>query len=125
MTDLWKIVGIGLCALCTVIIMRDVKREYVPLFAAAFSAAVLSAVLPKISAAADLAHHLANYAGSERIKTVLKALGIVYLTTAAADLCRSLGEGTIASSVETAGRAELLLLCIPLLRELVDLSLLS
>lgn len=125
MTDLWEIVGIGLCSLAAVIVMRDIRREYVPLFAAAFSAAVLSAVLPKIGAAAELVSYFGNYAGSGKLKTVLKALGIVWLTTAAADLCRSLGEGTIASSVETAGRAELLILCIPLLRELIDMSLLS
>ena len=125
MTDLWQIIGTGLCALAAVIVIRDVRREYVPVFAAAFSVVVLSAVLPKIGAAASLVKELGSYAGGERIKMVLKALGIVYLTTAAADLCRSLGEGTIASSVETAGRAELLLLCIPLLRELVDMSLLS
>lgn len=58
----------------------------------------------------------------ETATRLLKGLGIAVLTQLCADLCRQTGEGSIATAVETAGRAELLLLCLPLLRELVDMA---
>lgn len=123
MTDIWQIIGAGLCALVAVLVLREVRREYVPVYIAVFSVLVLTAVLPKVSAAAELMKECAGLVGSERITPAVKALGITYLTSSAADLCRSLGEGNVASAMETAGRAEILILCIPLLRELVDLAL--
>jgi len=123
MTDLWQIIGVGLCALVSILVLREVRREFVPVFAAVFSVLVLAAVLPKISAAADLAEECARLVGSERIMPAVKALGITYLSSSAADLCRSLGEASVASAMETAGRAEILILCLPLFRELVDLAL--
>ena len=123
MNDLWRIVGIALCAVVTVMILRETRREFVPVFVSVFSVAVLTAVLPKIASAAELIKQCASITGSERIMPAVKALGITYLTSSAADLCRSLGESSVASAVETAGRAEILLLCVPLLRELVDLAL--
>lgn len=53
---------------------------------------------------------------------LFKGLGVGVLTQLCADLCRQSGEGSLANSVEMAGRAELLLLCLPMLRELVELS---
>lgn len=123
MSDLWRIVGVGLCAVVTVVVLRDIRREFVPVFVSVFSAAVLASVLPKIASAAELIRACASLSGSERVMTAVKALGITYLTSSGADLCRSLGESTVASAVENAGRAELLLLCVPLFRELLDIAL--
>ena len=53
---------------------------------------------------------------------MLKGLGIAMLTQICADLCRQTGEGGIAGGVEMVGRAELLLLCLPLMRELFDVA---
>jgi stage III sporulation protein AD len=39
-----------------------------------------------------------------------------------AELCRDAGEGALASRLELAGRAEILLLALPLIRELTALA---
>lgn len=53
------------------------------------------------------------------VAVVLKILGIGYLTSLTAGTCRGLGEGTLASVVETAGRGGVLLLALPFFGELV------
>ena len=50
---------------------------------------------------------------------LLSAVGIAALTGVCAEVCRDCREPTIASYVETAGRLEILLLCIPLIREIL------
>ena len=57
---------------------------------------------------------LGRYAG-----TVLRAVGIAVLSRLCADICRDCGESTLASGVEIALRLEILVLCIPLVREII------
>lgn len=51
---------------------------------------------------------------------LLKGLGVAMLTQICAEMCRQSGEGVLAGGVEMAGKAELLLLCLPYLKRLVD-----
>jgi stage III sporulation protein AD len=57
---------------------------------------------------------------SETAALLLRALGVTLLTQLCADLCRQSGEGALGSGVEMAGKAELMLLCLPYLQRLVD-----
>ena len=52
---------------------------------------------------------------------MLKALGIGFIVRIAGDLCRDRGEESAAGCLETAGKIEILLLCLPLFGELLDL----
>lgn len=53
---------------------------------------------------------------------LFKGLGVGVLTQLCADICRQSGEGHLANGVEMAGRAEILLLCLPMLRDLVGMA---
>jgi stage III sporulation protein AD len=56
------------------------------------------------------------------VSILLRALGITYLTSISADICRSSGEASVAGYIESAGRVELLLLAVPLFSELFELA---
>ena len=56
---------------------------------------------------------------SEYAELLLGALGIAVLTGICADICRECRETSIASYVEIAGRLEILLLCVPLIRDIL------
>ena len=60
---------------------------------------------------------------SEYISLVLKILALGYCVGISADLCRDMGEARIATSLEAVGRAECLLLCMPVLVEIIELAL--
>ena len=53
---------------------------------------------------------------------LLKALGIAFLTHCAADLCKESGEVGLATGVESVGKLEILLLCLPLMEELLAVA---
>ena len=52
----------------------------------------------------------------------LKALGISYLTTFAADICRDYGMSALAQGTETAGKVTIFLLSIPLMNSILDMA---
>lgn len=52
---------------------------------------------------------------------LLKVLGVAFVVRLCADTCRGMGEETLASGVELLGKAEILLLCMPLLTRLLSL----
>ena len=53
---------------------------------------------------------------------LFKSMGISLLSATAADLCRDVGEGAIASKLELLGRCEIAALSLPLLKELLTLA---
>ena len=68
----------------------------------------------------SLVNTLGERAGtSGYVETILKGLGIVILTQISSDICRDSGESTLAGHIETVGKLELLLLCIPLIGEIL------
>ena len=57
---------------------------------------------------------------AEHADVLLSAIGIALLTQTVSEICRDCKEGTVAGYVELAGRIEILLLCLPLLAEILD-----
>ena len=60
--------------------------------------------------------------GEQQSEIVLKSLGLCLLTQIASDLCRDAGEATLAANVELAGKTAVLVLCLPLFRQLLDFA---
>lgn len=125
MTELWTVCGVGICALVCLTVIKELRKEYAPLFLLGFSVVVLAYLVPKIGAAAEFLAECADLAGGERISVVVRALGVTYLTSTASEICKSAGEASVGNTIELAGRVEILLMCIPLFRELLDLALLG
>ena len=53
---------------------------------------------------------------------VLRSLGIAVVSGCGADVCRDLGQDSVASGIELAGKAEIMLVCLPLITELLSLA---
>lgn len=81
------------------------------------AAVILSAVQPILDYARELMGEggMASYG-----EVALRALGIALLTHICACICRDCGENTIATMTEVGGKVAILLLCLPLLREIVQ-----
>ncbi len=62
-------------------------------------------------------------AASPYFLTVLKVMGIGYVTHFSAESCRESGAATLASRVELCGQLETVLVCLPYIEELLSLSL--
>ena len=58
---------------------------------------------------------------SAEINILLKVFGISLTIETVSDICRDQGETSIASKVELAGKAEILILCIPLIQRVLEI----
>lgn len=56
---------------------------------------------------------------AQYLAVMLKGLGVALLTHVCSTVCRDCGRGSIADWVELAGKLEILLLCFPLIDEIV------
>ena len=56
---------------------------------------------------------------SEYVETMIKALGVAFITHICATLCRDCGESGLATGVEFAGKLEILMLCAPLISKVL------
>ena len=122
MKDMSSLAGIALCALFAVVTVKETRRDFAPYLLMGAALLLLGACLPGLGEGAAFAGSLAALAGEETVSVVLRALGIAWLSSAAGEICRGAGEGQLAGWVETAGRAELLVLSLPLLRALTEVA---
>lgn len=81
---------------------------------------IASAMGDLISAVKDLIN--GSGINTEYLTLLLKALGVSVLTQLAADACRDSGETALSNKVELAGKVTILLLCLPLVKAMIQLS---
>lgn len=103
-----------------IVLTRGVRGEAVPLQWLAILS-VAAGCLAMLSPVLEWMQTLADASGmSDRMSLLLRGLGVAVLTQICTDVCKQSGETTLAGWVEMAGKAEILLLCLPLFRELID-----
>ena len=122
MTETLAVCGAGLCAFFAISLVRELRREYAQTLCVAFCVIFVAYAIPKALEAVSFIENAAAGANSGYVEVLLRALGITYLTSISADICRSSGEAAVAGYIESAGRVELLLLAVPLFSELLELS---
>lgn len=115
-----KLCMVALLILASSTVIKQWKSDFVPLVrigaVVLFGTLLIASARPLLS----LINTLGNDAGvSQYVEIILKGLGIVILTQICSDICRDSGEGTLAGHIETVGKLELLLLCIPLIEEIL------
>ena len=107
-------------ALFSLVIVKQWKNDFSILLRIAlvilFGGIAIGAISPIIE-------YLSGLFDTEQVlyaKILLKALGIAFLAHYAAEICRESGEGGLAGGVELVGKIEILLLCVPLMEEVLS-----
>jgi len=120
---LLKICMLALIGITLTMVIKQWKADVLPLLRVgillAFAAVLLTGATPLLDHLRELTH---TEGISEHASLLFKGLGIALLTQVAAQICRECGESGIADGVELTGKLELLLLCIPLMNEILSLS---
>ena len=123
MTELIRIVGIGLCGGMLSLMLRRERPEYAAACALMTSAVILMSVTVNIGGAIGELRQLIESCGVDINYFVIciKAAGIAYLAQFAAEILRDSGEGAIASKIEAAGKISILVLTLPVMRSLIEM----
>ena len=107
----------GLVGTVLALILGQYRPEFrmpVTLLLMAMVLEQLSPVLEQLRSTMELTGLTGDYAA-----ILFKAVGICLLTQLAGDVCRDSGESSIASKIELAGRAAILLTAMPLIQEVL------
>ena len=120
---IFKIVGAALIFAILAYMLRELGFRAAPAFAALslvfiirFSTESLKEIFPLFSL-------FSEYDGvGKSLSAALKIIGATYAFGICADICRTLGEGSIAKAVEVVGRVEIFLVVLPFLEEIIRLG---
>lgn len=121
--DLPAVIGLSLAAAVLSIVLRQYKAEYAAVLSLVTGAAVLIAVIKAMEPVVGDISEMVSVSGlsNENASVVLKVVGVGFITQLACDSCRDAGESAIASKIELAGRMAVLLLAIPVFRQVFAL----
>ena len=122
--DLFAVVIFCITATVLALVLRQYRPEYAIFVSLGCSVLVVLYVLNGISQVMEeLGELFSNTLLSEElIQVVLKCLGICILTELAGQTCRDAGESAIGAKVELAGKVTLVVVSMPLFRQLLGVA---
>lgn len=118
-----SVCGVALLCVCATAAVRAIKPDMAVFVGAAGAVVILGAAAEAICEIVGFASETAEGGGfSDYLGTVLKALGVTLLAQMTADICRDCGENAIASRVEFCAKCAIILLSLPVIRNIISLS---
>ena len=111
----------GLVGTVLALILGQYRPEFRMLVTAAVTLLLMAMVLEQLSPVLEQLRSTMELTGltGDYAALLFKAVGICLLTQLAGDVCRDSGESSIASKIELAGRAAILLTAMPLIQEVL------
>ncbi len=123
MSALYTFIGLALCFACLGAVIKQLKPSVFSVYAAACvvicGAYLVNLLTPVFSFVKELTE---NSLMPQFFTLLYKAVGISLISTAASEICKSMGEDTLARGVESAGKGVILLLSLPVVRYLLDFA---
>lgn len=112
----------ALLGVSVALIVKQWKSDFLPLVRIAVLIGLGMVILASMAPLVTYLQGLIAQSGMQSThgEILFKALGIALLTQCCADICRESGENGAASTVELTGKVEILLLCLPLLEEILS-----
>ncbi|MBC5637177.1 stage III sporulation protein AD [Ornithinibacillus sp. BX22] len=120
--DIIQIVTLGIIASILYIILKDMRGPFAFLIILITGIALFIAVISQIGSIIRLIESLGQKAAinSMYIETILKIIGIAYITELGASITKDAGLSAVASKIELAGKIFILLLAIPIITAVVE-----
>lgn len=115
--DIVKIISFALVALFIVSFIKNDKKDVAILLSIVTGIVIFIFLISKLSIIVNFLQSLSSKANIDVVylDTVFKILGIAYLSSFCAEICKDAGESSIAAKVEFAGKILILTLAIPIL----------
>ena len=120
--EMIRVAGFAIAAAFAAAAVRQMRPEAGMAIALAAGVMLLAAALSRVSGLAQALDNLCRQAQLKTayVRTILKVMGICFLTDLAASVCRDVQEGGLAERVETVGRVLVMTLAAPMLMSLLE-----
>lgn len=123
---LFKICGTALLSAMLILLLRKWGAELSVLVKIAAAVALAAFCLVGVMPVIENLEELSSLGESEEIRSslgvMLRVLSVATVTHICAGICRDCGEVTLGSYVEMGGKVEILILSLPMIREVIDLA---
>ncbi|MBR6507811.1 MAG: stage III sporulation AC/AD family protein [Clostridia bacterium] len=113
--------GAALIALLATAVIRELRPSLAPFCAAAAGLAFFGYVIKNVAPILEFIKKMDSLAAGG-ISVMIKALGISVCCQITAEICRDCGENVFASRVELAAKINILLLALPLIKDIVTIA---
>lgn len=115
--EIIKIVSFAIITLIIVVMVKSHRQDIALLISLVAGIVIFMFLVSKLTVIVNFLQTLSNKANIDIVylDTVFKILGIAYLSSFCAEICKDAGESSIASKVEFAGKILILTLAIPIL----------
>lgn len=122
MTDLARIVGLGLVLVIVLTFLRDRYPAVAVQLMMAFVAGVALLLVPSLNRIVGVFADLGARAqvNTAYVDAVLRVIGVAYIASFGAQMCKDAKEEALASVIELAGKVIIALLALPVLTGILD-----
>lgn len=120
--EIIQIIGLGFMVTLLILVIKQQRPEIAVQLSLALATIIFLMVLSKINIVLDLFRDMAAKANisSMYLNTILKIIGIAYVTEFGAQVCRDAGEGAVAGKIEFAGKVLVMVMAIPIIALVLD-----
>ncbi|TGA96394.1 stage III sporulation protein AD [Sporolactobacillus shoreae] len=120
--DILQIVGLGLAATFLALILKEKNPVFALLLTSIVGTTIFIMLVDQITLVMDMLKKMAETAhlNSMYVATVLKIIGIAYISEFGAQIAKDAGQTALAGKIELAGKIVILVLAIPILTAIVD-----
>ncbi len=121
--DITSLVGLAVLSAVLCVIVRQMRPELALGVSIACGVIVMGAVISMLAPSVELISQLTDSAGLDGgySRTLFKALAVCYISQLGSDCCRDAGEGAIASKIELAGKAAVVVISLPVFSSLAEM----
>lgn len=120
--DIIQIVVFAIIASILYIVLKDLHESFAILLVLIAGIVIFLAVISQLGVIFQLLQTLGQKASIDGlyIETILKIIGIAYITELAANITKDAGLGAVASKVELAGKVFILIIAIPIITAVIE-----
>ena len=123
MSESVKICAIGILFTVLCVFIKNIRNEFIIPTRLAGIIALFSLIIILMNPVFDfLKKTIADNLPLEYMKILLKAFSIAYITQISSELCKECDESSIAFGIESAGKIEIIILSLPLINNIIELS---
>ena len=123
MSEITKIIGIGIIAVIMIIIVKQYRPEFAIYISIIAGILILIMAIQKMEGIITLIQSISDKAGvnGKFLSIILKITGIAILSEFAISICKDSGESAIASKVEIGSKVIIISMSIPIIGSLLEL----
>ncbi len=120
---IFTVFGISLISVCICVVLKKYNPEFSLIISLISCVLILALVFSNFQPILNSIKNCVNSFNLNNVyvTTILKALGICYITQIASETCKDCGFSSISSKVELAGKISIVLLSIPMFESLIKI----